>query len=199
LEEACQQLQGVMMNAEDHRIEDYLIKAFARYVDLPRIIYHFREQFGRNPTEDEIAKCNLGEFIGDKRAVFDPKNSRMRKFLKERELYENSKSNVAIFSSKWRLEKLDMIYNYLEPEAKETNNWGRCLEVLTMAAKEAMGGYKPNQNVNIDNRTINMNMSDSEVDRRIKDIIQGITGLDINLPEMPLVDRSGRTIEHDPE
>lgn len=190
------------MNALDHRIEDFLIKALARHVERPTILALFKEQFGRYPTEDEYAKCNLGEFIGDKRAVFDPNNSRMRKFLKERKLYDEGIKNIPIHNPRWRMDKLNMIYHQLEPMALETGNWGNCVDILKAAAKEAMEGYKPNTAITVDNRTVNMNMnmSNEELSKEVNRVMEELfEGMGIKLPDLPIIRSGDNVIEHDPE
>jgi hypothetical protein len=190
-----------MATSEQHRVDKYLIKAFARHVDHPTIIYHFREMFGRDPTPDEFARCNLGEFLNDRRAIFDKNgrseaSARIRLFMKERMLYEQGVNNIPIHSLAYRMEKYQELFNRIYPEALATGKVGRSLDLLTIAAKDAAGGFSPSKTVNVDNRTMNINtMSDEELNRKLRNILEDNLGLKVS--DMPIIESGDNVIEYE--
>lgn len=192
-----------MSSAEQHRVDAYLIRAFARYLALPTIVYHFREMFGREPTPDEIARCDIGAFIGDKRAVFDKRgtsdsSARVRMFIRERELYNSSVDNIPIHNPTYRMEKYQEILERIYPEALELGKFSRVLEVLTIAAKDGAGGFAASKTVNVDNRSVTINsMPDKELSKRISELIEASFGVKVD--DLPIIESGDMVIEHEEE
>lgn len=179
-----------------------MIKAFATYTPMPQVIYFFREQFGRDPTPDEVSRTDLGRFIGDKRAVFDRNgrsegSARIRAFIRERELYNSSIKNVPINNPTYRMHKYQELLDRIYPAALETGRISRVLEVMTIAAKDGAGGFAPNKTVNVDNRTVNFNgLSDEDLTRRIHALLEPFVG---DMQDMPIIEPGAQIIEHDSE
>lgn len=183
--------------AAKHSEEDFLIKMFAFYTPLPQVIELFRQAFGKPPTEGQISVCNIGRFLGDKRAVFK-ENDRVRKFKYWRNVYNNSTEEIEIYNQTWRMHQYNHIYKRLKDVAEETGNYSRCLDVLTIAAKDAQGGYSPNKTVNVDNRTVNFNqMSTEDLNRKLRTLMEDNFG--VKLDDLPIIEHGDKIIEYDPE
>lgn len=182
------------MNKHDQAEITFLLKAFARYSTIAEATILFQEQYGKDPTAWQIGVTNLGRFLNDRRDYFNPKeNHRVRKFRDERNKYEASKDNLAIASQTWRLEQYQKIYHRSMRRAQETGNYTKPLDILTLAAKDNAGFYSPKvQNISVDNRSVHVNMSDEEINRRLAHLLQGFG---VKIPDLPLIDKGARVID----
>lgn len=182
------------MKSNEHKEINFLIKAFARYATIAEATILFREQYGKDPTAWQIGVTNLGRFINDRRGYFNPQeNHRVRRFRIEREKYEASKDNLAIASQTWRMEQYQHMYHRTLARAEVSGNFARPMDILTLAAKDAGGAYTPKvQNITVDNRSVNINMSDEEINRRIKNWLNDVG---VNAKDLPLLDKGAKVVD----
>lgn len=179
------------MKNNEHLELNFLIRAFARHCSELDTIAKFEIEFGKQPTRKQLAYANLGKYLKDRRPRFK-ENHRVKRFLIERKRYEAECADIPIASLEWRMEQYQLLYQRAERRSLESGNPSRCMEILTLAAKDSAGFYNPKtQNINVDNRTVAVNMSDEDINKKLQTLL-GKMGLSV--PKMPIVTKGSLVI-----
>lgn len=85
------------------------------------------------------------------------------------------------------------MYHRTLARAEVSGNFARPMDILTLAAKDAGGAYTPKvQNITVDNRSVNINMSDEEINRRIKNWLNDVG---VNAKDLPLLDKGAKVVD----